>query len=134
MHYGPVEVVLDVPDGDLLPAWANEPHKKQAASVVFFDANGGRAIETLRLPAAYCVSYHEQFAHGDAQSGSYQCTLTLSDPTGWTIEPGGPAAAFVAPAAGDHGGPGAANAVADAVGIGGDGDGHWGGDGDSATG
>ncbi len=89
VHYGPVEVVLDVPDGDLLPAWANEPHKKQAASVVFFDANGGRAIETLRLPAAYCVSYYEQFAHGDAQSGSYQCTLTLSHPTGWTIEPGG---------------------------------------------
>ena len=33
----------------------------------------------------------------------------LSDPTGWTIAPGGPAAAFVAPPAREHGGPGVVN-------------------------
>ena len=59
--------MLDVPDGDVLPAWAAEAHKKQAASVVFLSAHGGRAVETLRLPAAYCVAYQEQFASGDAQ-------------------------------------------------------------------
>lgn len=85
---------------------AADAYKRQAASVVFLDANGGRAVETLRLPAAYCVVYQEQFRSGDAQGGSYQCFLTLSDPTGWTIAPGGPAGAFVAPVARDPGGAG----------------------------
>jgi hypothetical protein len=101
--------VRAVPEGDVLPAWAAEAHKKQAASVVFLDAHGGRAVETLRLPAAYCVAYHEQFVGGDAAGEAYQCYLTLSDPTGWTMAPGGPAAAFVAPAARDHGVPAAVN-------------------------
>jgi hypothetical protein len=74
-----------------------------------------RAVETLAFSAAYCVAYHEQFASGDAQGGAYQCFLTLSDPTGWTMAPGGPAAAFVAPAARDHGVPAAAAAAAVAV-------------------
>jgi len=99
-----VQLVLDVPDGDVLPAWAADPHKRQTTAVVFLDANGGRAVETLRLPAAYCVAYQEQFSSGDAAGGAYQCFLTLSDPSGWTIAPGGPATAFVAPAARDHGG------------------------------
>jgi hypothetical protein len=68
-------------------------------------------VETLRLPAAYCVAYHEQFARGDAQGGAYQCYLTLSDPTGWTMAPGGLASAFVAPAAREHGAPVAAATV-----------------------
>jgi hypothetical protein len=38
--------------------------------------------------------------------------LTLSDPDGWTIAPGGPASAFVAPAARAHGLPGAVGDVA----------------------
>jgi hypothetical protein len=112
---GPVQLVLDVPDGDVLLAWAADPHKRQATAVVFLDANGGRAVETLRLPAAYCVAYQEQFIRGDAAGGAYQCFLTLSDPTGWTIAPGGPAGAFVAPAAREHGGPGASLAVASAL-------------------
>ena len=65
-------------------------------------------LETLRLSAAYCVRYHERFVSGDAQGGAYQCYVTLSDPDGWTLAAGGPAAAFVAPAAREHGGPGAA--------------------------
>ena len=54
------------------------------------------------------MAYHEQFSSGDENDGAYQCLLTLSAPTGWTLAPGGPATAFVAPAARDHGGPGAA--------------------------
>ncbi|RZK26370.1 MAG: hypothetical protein EOO63_14770 [Hymenobacter sp.] len=112
VRYGPVQLVLDVPDGDVLPAWAADPHKRQATAIVFLDATGGQPLETLRLPAAYCVAYHEQFVSGDAQGGAYQCTLTLSDPTGWTLAPGGPASAFVTPTARDHGAPLAAAAAA----------------------
>jgi hypothetical protein len=115
VRYGPVQLVLDVPEGDVLPAWAADPHKRQATAIVFLDGTGGQPLETLRLPAAYCVAYHEQFASGDAQSGSYQCTLTLSDPTGWTLTPGGPASAVVAPAARDHGVPVAVETMASSV-------------------
>ncbi|WP_317196659.1 type VI secretion system tube protein TssD [Hymenobacter negativus] len=111
VRYGPVQLVLDVPDGDVLPAWATDPDQRHTTAIVFLDANGGRAVETLHLPAAYCVAYQEQFRSGDAQGGSYQCFLTLSDPTGWTMAPGGPASAFVAPAAREHG-PVAVGAVA----------------------
>src|SRR5205823_9095692 len=69
VRYGPVQLVLDVPEGDVLPAWAADAHKRQATAVVFLEANGGRAVETLRLPAAYCVAYQEQFASGDAAGG-----------------------------------------------------------------
>ena len=54
------------------------------------------------------MRYHEQFVSGDAQGGAYQCYVTLSDPDGWTLTAGGPAAAFVAPAAREHGVPGVA--------------------------
>ncbi|RZJ86124.1 MAG: hypothetical protein EOO60_13865 [Hymenobacter sp.] len=47
---------------------------------ISLDATGGRAVETLHLPAAYCVAYQEQFSSGDAAGGVYQCLLTLSDP------------------------------------------------------
>ena len=69
---------------------------------------GGAALETLLLKAAYCVSYHEEFTAGDAGHGAYVCHLVLSDPDGWTLQAGGPAGAFVAPAAREHGVPGAA--------------------------
>jgi hypothetical protein len=105
VRYGPVQLVLDVPDGDVLPAWAADPHKRQATAIVFLDATGGQPLETLRLPATYCVAYQEQFSSGDAAGGAYQCFLTLSDPSGWTLAPGGPATAFVA--TGNHGEPGA---------------------------
>jgi len=108
VRYGPVQLVLDVPDGDVLPAWAADPHKQQATAVVFLDATGGQPLETLHLPSAYCVAYQEQFSSGDAVGGAYQCFLTLSDPSGWTIAPGGPTTAFMAPAAREHGQPGAA--------------------------
>jgi hypothetical protein len=111
VRYGPVQLVLDVPDGDVLLAWAADPHKQQATAVVFLDATGGRAVETLRRPTAYCVAYQEQFVSGDTAGGAYQCYLTLSDPSGWTIAPGGPATAFVAPDAREYGAPVAVGAV-----------------------
>jgi hypothetical protein len=112
VRYSPVQLVLDVPDGDVLPAWAADPHKRQATAIVFLDASGGQPLETLRLPAAYCVAYQEQFSSGNAQGGAYQCHLTLSDPTGWTVASGGPATALVAPAAENHGAPLAVGVVA----------------------
>jgi hypothetical protein len=57
VRYGPVQLVLDVPYGDVLLAWAADPYKRQATAVVFLNATGGQPFETLRLPAAYCVAY-----------------------------------------------------------------------------
>jgi hypothetical protein len=40
VRYGPVQLTLDVPEGDTLLGWANEPHKRQSAQVLFRDSNG----------------------------------------------------------------------------------------------
>jgi hypothetical protein len=105
VRHHPVEVVVDVPDVDVLLAWAADPHKRLAADIVFLDSTTRNAIETLRLAAAYCVGYHESFTSGDTSTGAYQCHITLSDPDGFTVVPGGPSRAFVAPAAREHGTP-----------------------------
>ncbi|RZK34852.1 MAG: hypothetical protein EOO57_10285, partial [Hymenobacter sp.] len=112
---GPVELVLDVPDGDFLLSWAANPLKRVAANIVFSNAATGSALETLTLPAAYCVAYQEQFAQGDVQEGAYQCSLTLTDPDGFTLQPGGPVEAFVAPAAREYAAPLAIAAAAPTV-------------------
>jgi hypothetical protein len=117
VRHGPVQLTLSVPDNDVLLAWAVDPQKRQAATVVFFDANSGSAMETLLLPAAYAVAYAEQFHHGDDAHGAYVCFLTLSDPDGWTIQAGGPGSAFVAPAPRNHGVPSASELSA-AIGAG----------------
>jgi hypothetical protein len=96
----PVELVLDVPAGDFLLAWAANPLKRVAVNIVFSNAATGSALETLSLPAAYCVAYQEEFVHGDVQEGAYQCSLTLADPDGFTLQPGGPTVAVAAPAVG----------------------------------
>ena len=108
MRHEPVYLTLPVPDNDALLAWAADPHKQQAARVVFRDANGGSPVETLALSAAYCVSYQEKFVSGEARGGAYVCHLVLADPAGFTMQAGGPAGAYVAPAAREHGVPGAA--------------------------
>ncbi|HET9501896.1 MAG TPA: type VI secretion system tube protein TssD [Hymenobacter sp.] len=102
VRFGPVALVLDVPEGDALLAWAASPHKRQAADIVFRSVMGGSPLETLRLSGAYCVAYAEEFVHGDATAGAYVAHLTLSDPGGFTLLPGGPAAGFVAPAAREY--------------------------------
>ena len=116
VRFGPVQLTLDVPDGETLFGWAADAQKRQPVQVFFRDGNGGSVLETLTLAAAYCVSYHEQFRHGEVGSGAYECYLTLSDPDGWTLTAGGPASALVAPAARNHGVPGAVAAVGQAVG------------------
>ncbi|WP_052732858.1 type VI secretion system tube protein TssD [Hymenobacter terrenus] len=103
VRYDEVNVTLDVPHEHVLSAWAAAPQKRLPASLVFKDAAGGSALETVSLKAAYCVSYDEEFVHGDVNTGAYVCLITLSDPDGWTMLPGGPATTFVAPAAREHG-------------------------------
>lgn len=104
VRYDPVGLVLDAPATDLLMTWAAQAHRRLPATIVFRNADTGNALESLRLPAAYCVGYEEVFISGDQASGSYQCFVTLADPSGWTLTPGGPAA-LIAPAAGEHGAP-----------------------------
>ncbi|WP_310392380.1 type VI secretion system tube protein TssD [Hymenobacter sp.] len=105
VRHEPVHLTLAVPDGNALLAWAADPHKRQAASLVFKNAAGGAALETLVLKAAYCIDYREEFVAGSARDGAYLLHLTLSDPNGWIIQAGGLGAAFVAPAAREHGVP-----------------------------
>jgi len=40
VRYGPVQLVLDVSDGDVLLAWTADPHKRQATLVVFLNPTG----------------------------------------------------------------------------------------------
>jgi hypothetical protein len=52
VRYEPVHLVLDVPAGDFLFAWANAPHKRLPALLLFRDAAGGGAHESLQMAAA----------------------------------------------------------------------------------
>ena len=91
VRFEPVTLLLDVPRGDFLMAWAAAAAKRLPADVVFFDAAGGPAVETLSfVTGAYCVNHREEFWAGDAQSGAYLLYLTLSDPDGFTMHAGGP--------------------------------------------
>ncbi len=112
VRYEPVHLTMTVPDDDFLSVWAADPYKRVAASIIFRNADGGMALETVSMTAAYCVSYEEVFQQGDTASGAYQAFVTLADPGGFTIQAGGPAVAFVTPAAGTHGSPRVAVAAA----------------------
>ena len=95
VRYGPVQLVLDVPDNDVLLLWVHNPQLRQAASIVFRQATGGGMQETVHLAAAYCVGYQESFVSGDQSTGAYQCHLTLVDPDGFTIQAASPTLAFI---------------------------------------
>ncbi|WP_046243576.1 type VI secretion system tube protein TssD [Hymenobacter terrenus] len=101
---GAVKLTLDVPEVDILSDWGNEPRKRLAAALRFRDAEG-RVLETLRLPAAYCVGYDEDFRAGNTELGAYVCDVVLADPDGWTWHPGDPDTTFVTPVPGEHGTP-----------------------------
>jgi hypothetical protein len=91
VRFGPITLLLDVPDyGDLLLAWAAEVQQRLAASIVFYDA-------------AYCIGYTESFVDGDTGTGAYKLELTLADPDGYTLAPGGPVAC-VPPTVDEHSG------------------------------
>jgi hypothetical protein len=47
VRHGLVQLLLDVPTQDVLLDWAATPHKLLAGQVVFYDAKGGPALETL---------------------------------------------------------------------------------------
>ena len=102
VKYIPIDLTASVPDNDALFGWAADPQKRQPAQLVVLDA--GVPVETIAFKGAYCVSYHEVFQEGDAHMGAYVCHFTLSDPDGWTWQPGGPTA-YVAAAAREHGVP-----------------------------
>lgn len=104
-----VLLTLDVPHNDLLLAWAHAPHKVLAGRVVFYDAKGGPALETLAWEDGQCVGYQEEFVSGSITAGAYVCRLTITTPK-LTMQPGGPLA-YVAPAPGEHGSPASAAAT-----------------------
>ena len=103
VRHGLVQLTLDVPDDDQLLAWAHTPYKPLAGRVIFYDAKGGPALETLAWEEGQCVSYQEEFASGDTTTGAYVCHLTIAA-LKLTMQPGGPAA-YVGPAPGEHGSP-----------------------------
>ena len=104
VRHSPLELLLDAPRDSFLAAWAADAYKRCAVAIVYRDANGGQALETLRLTGAYCVGYQQVFRAGDATTGSYVVHLRLTDPDGYTWQAGGPGA-YVAAAAGEHGRP-----------------------------
>lgn len=95
VRYGPVQLVLDVPDNDLLLHWANTPQQQLATDILFRQAAGGGAQETLHMAGAYCVGYQEVFESGDQGLGAYRCHLTLIDPMGFTLSAGSPIQALM---------------------------------------
>lgn len=101
---GLVDLTADVPDHTLLEHWATNPHQRLSAELLLLDA--GVALETLIFPGAYCVRYDEDFddGTGGGGDGAYVCHFTLSDPSGWTLTPGGPTP-YAAPAPREHGVP-----------------------------
>lgn len=101
---GLVSVTLDEPHTDFLLSWATDPHKRLATDVVVLNADGGQTLETLRMAGAYCVGHTEHFRAGNLTTGAYVVNLVLTDPDGWTLLVGGPAA-YVTPAAREHGVP-----------------------------
>ena len=73
-----------MPEHHLLEDWGINPRKRMEAFFVWRDIdNGGAAVETLHLPAAYCTFYGEYFEQHNPRDGSYICTFRLSDPDGW---------------------------------------------------
>lgn len=103
VRHGLVQLTLDVPDDDRLLDWAAAPYKPLTGRVIFYDAKGGPALETLAWEDGQCVGYQEEFFSGSVTEGAYVCHLTIAAPK-LTMQPGGPAA-YVAPAPSEHGSP-----------------------------
>ena len=88
-----LHLTLDVPDDDVLLAWAAAPFKPLAGEVVFYSATQLVALETIAFAVGQCVGYHETFASGATGDGSYVCQLTLTAPAFELRAGGAPAAA-----------------------------------------
>ena len=101
VRHGPLQLLLDVPDDDVLLAWAAVPFKVQAGQVVFYsDAQARLPHESISFEAGQCVAYAETFdaGTGGGGTGAYVCALTITAPAFALHSGGGPALA-VAPAA-----------------------------------
>ncbi len=104
VRHGLLHLTLDVPDHDQLLAWAQAAHKPLSGHVTFFETNREAARETVSFAAGQCVGYEEVFVSGAGGDGAYVCQLTLTS-EGLTLAPGGPAGAFVVPAAREYAAP-----------------------------
>ncbi len=98
VRHGLLHLTLDVPAHDQLLAWAQAAHKPLGGHVTFFETNRLTARETVSFAAGQCVGYEEVFVAGAGGDGAYVCQLTITS-DGLTLAPGGPAGAFVVPAA-----------------------------------
>ena len=103
VRHGLVQLVLDVPHDEVLLDWAATPYKPLAGLIVFRSAQGGTMLETLAWEEGQCVGYQEEFHSGSIADGAYVCHLTIAARK-LTMLAGNPAA-YVAPAAGEHGVP-----------------------------
>lgn len=103
VRHGMVRLTLDVPQDELLLSWAAAAYKPLAGRIVFRDAKGGAALETLSWEEGQCVGYQEEFVSGDVDQGAYVCHLTIVAPK-LVLAPGGPDD-YNSPAAGEHGSP-----------------------------
>ena len=110
VHHGLLELVLDVPEDDNLMAWAAAPQHPLDGHVSFFSGTALMAHETVGFTAGECVSYTETYESGSEGIGAYQCHLTIAAAK-LALSAGGPALAYVAPAAGNHGLPGMSGIV-----------------------
>ena len=59
-----LHLALDVPEDDLLLAWAATPFKALAGEVVFYSPTQLVALETIAFTDGKCVGYHETFQSG----------------------------------------------------------------------
>ena len=100
---GLVHITLDVPRDQILMMWAATAHKPLPGCLIFRNARGGAAEETLSWEAGQCVGYQEEFSSGNDQQGAYVCHLVIAAPA-LTMQAGGPGG-YVAPAPVTHGGP-----------------------------
>jgi hypothetical protein len=80
VRHGRLEAVADVPDDTFLEAWAAAAYRPLDGHVVFFDAQGGPAYETVSWAAGHCVNYRGRFAAGNAAEGAYVCLFAIAVP------------------------------------------------------
>lgn len=91
VRHGLLEIVLDVPAGDQLLAWAATAHHPLDGHVSFYKENEFMAHETVVFTGGECVGYQELFEAGAALIGSYRCSLTIAA-TRLELTAGSPAA------------------------------------------
>ena len=109
VHPELVYVTMDVPRDEIIQLWAGTAYKPLAGCLVFYDAKGGPALETLSWTEGHCVGYQEEFRSGNDQEGAYVCHLTIAA-TVLTWQAGGPGS-YRAPTPREHGQPASAAAA-----------------------